>query len=148
MLLPFFGDFIALIGSVAVFPCCLIFPLLLTAIVRLLSLSGLNIRSVLDFRKSPLERPFATVACCTGGGPRPHIAQCRGGRGHHDEHPLGQGKRFGRLQVHKGEWSSMRTTLHWIGVVLTTLMCIASSIAAVRFIIIDAKVCLNQARHR
>ena len=34
MLLPFFGDFIALIGSVAVFPCCLIFPLLLTAIVR------------------------------------------------------------------------------------------------------------------
>ena len=35
MLLPFFGDFIALIGSVAVFPCCLIFPLLLTAVVRI-----------------------------------------------------------------------------------------------------------------
>lgn len=34
MLLPFFGDFIALIGSVAVFPCCLIFPLMLSAIVR------------------------------------------------------------------------------------------------------------------
>ena len=28
------GDFIALIGSVAVFPCCLIFPLILTALVR------------------------------------------------------------------------------------------------------------------
>ena len=34
----------------------------------------------------------------------------------------------------------MRITLHWIGVVITTLMCIASTVASLRFIIIDAKV--------
>ena len=36
MLNPFCisGDFIALIGALAVFPCSIIFPLVLTAIVR------------------------------------------------------------------------------------------------------------------
>ena len=43
-------------------------------------------------------------------------------------------------QVHRSDWSSARLTMHWIGVVLCSLMCGAASIASLRFIIIDAKV--------
>ena len=49
------------------------------------------------------------------------------------------------LQVHRSDWSSVRVTAHWIGVVVCSLMCGAATVASLRFIIIDAKVrhCLS-----
>ena len=44
------------------------------------------------------------------------------------------------VQVHRNDWSSVRVTMHWIGVVICSLMCGAASVASLRFIIIDAKV--------
>lgn len=43
-------------------------------------------------------------------------------------------------QVHKKTWSPLRRGAHWVAAFLLTLLCIAATVASIRFIIIDAVV--------